>query len=304
MISAIICTHNPDENILREAVDAALAQEGCPAYEIIIIDNASTYAVADLEFIRRKSIHVIKEPQLGLTAARECAARNAAGDIIVFIDDDNVLEPSYLKTIDSIFKNASIGVVSGTVRPRFLKKPGKWFKRFEAMLALREFQGSGPYLTSIPYYNYYFPIGAGMGIRKRVLVDYFDSLSNGIRIEGHKGEALSSGEDIDIDLFAIFKGYLVGAFPQLKLIHIIPPYRCELSYIRQLAKASVESSWRVNEKWKHMAKQAVFDHYHHSKLQILVHLVLRLILYPFKRYRVAFDVYLELFMLLGKELKR
>ena len=76
-----------------------LAKQTLPAHEweLVLVDNGSEPAVMPEVFAGlRCATRVVREPRVGLTPARLAGIRAAAGDVIVLVDDDNVLTPSYL----------------------------------------------------------------------------------------------------------------------------------------------------------------------------------------------------------------
>src|SRR5580658_7466146 len=97
-ISVIICAHNPRRDYLSRALDALKAQSlPREQWELLLIDNASKEPLAnslDLSW-HRGGRHVL-EKELGLTPARLRGIREASGEVLVFVDDDNVLAPDYL----------------------------------------------------------------------------------------------------------------------------------------------------------------------------------------------------------------
>ena len=107
-ISVIICTHNPRPNYLRRVLDA-LRRQTLPMdqWEVLIIDNASrgrlTAATWDLSWHPRARI--VREEEIGLSVARMRGMKEAAADILVFVDDDNVLDPDYLMQLLAAFRN-------------------------------------------------------------------------------------------------------------------------------------------------------------------------------------------------------
>lgn len=271
MISVIICTYNPKHVYLERTVQSILQQQ-FPMQDVdfFIVDNNSSSPVEEIPFIANNRIRVVHEPVPGLTAARECGSRNAKGDLIVYVDDDNILDASYLKNVNSMFQNPLIGIVSGHIIPEYEQTPESWFLPFEPMLAIRRVPMERSYLTTIPLYNEHFPIGAGICIRTKIIRDYFNSINDSNRIEGRVGNSLSSGEDLDIDFFAIHQGYAVGSNGTLKLRHIIPPQRCTVGYISRLAVSSAQSTWQINQKWRPVFNADVFTMFAHSQRSIIV----------------------------------
>lgn len=251
LISVVVCTYNPKDDVLARALDAILAQDfDAGAWELLVVDNNSSSAVSSRPFIRERGIRVLVEPRQGLSAAREFGVAHTQGDIIVFVDDDNMISSEYLRTVSAIFTDSRIGVISGTIVPEYEKIPGAWFKHEEGRLAIRRPPTERTYLTNIPLFNDYFPVGAGMAVRRGVITSYFQSIAEGSSyIPGRVGSQLSAGEDIDLDFFAISEGYLVGTAGSLKLIHMIPAERTSSNYLVRLAIGSTESAAEVNRKW-------------------------------------------------------
>src|SRR5205823_10061322 len=137
----------------------------------------------------------------------------------------------YLDAAVDLFQDDRIGALSGRVEPEYEVTPPAWFTRFEESLAVRRLVTDRLYVTAIPEYNRYFPIGAGCCIRRDLLRSYFDRLGEEDRIEGRRGTLLSGGEDNDIALYAIAEGYLVGSCGRLRVTHLISRGRTEPEYL-------------------------------------------------------------------------
>ncbi len=298
MVSVIVCTYNPRPDYLERCVEAILPQvREHVDREFFIVDNASQTPVADLPIVRRHGIRLVSEPRSGLTAARECAARTAAYDLLVFVDDDNVLAPGYLDVALQLFQNDRIGALSGAVEPEYEVIPPAWFGRFEESIAVRRLPTDRLYVTSIPEYSRYFPIGAGCCVRRDLLRLYFARLQEADRIEGRRGEMLSAGEDNDIALFAIAEGYLVGCCGRLRVTHLISRRRTRPEYLIALNRGALESAFRVNAKWQPKFGSNVFSFCGGSRLSILLRTVVYGLLSVVASYRVRFRGQLDLLRL-------
>jgi glycosyltransferase involved in cell wall biosynthesis len=251
LISVVVCTYNPADQLLARALDAILLQDfDIAEWELLLVDNNSNPPVSERPWIRDRNVRVVTESEQGLSKARECGLRTARGSILVFVDDDNLLAPDYLRNVNAIFRNPKIGVASGAIEPEYEKQPEPWFIPFEPMLAIRRFDTEWSYFTNIPLFNSYFAIGAGMAVRREVIEGYYRSISEGdAYLPGRVGSDLSSAEDIDLDFFAISKGYLIGSVGSLKLRHVIPAARTTPDYVTRLAIASTRSAAELNAKW-------------------------------------------------------
>ena len=73
---------------------SSFAQAGIESYEIIVCDNASTDATAELA--RAEGAQVVFEPHNQISRARNAAARSARGRWLIFLDADTLLMPGLL----------------------------------------------------------------------------------------------------------------------------------------------------------------------------------------------------------------
>src|SRR5208337_5568979 len=105
-VSTIICTHNPRADYLRRVLDALKAQTlPQERWELLLIDNASKEPLAAAWGLNwHRNARHIREDEPGLTPARLRGIKESVGELLVFVDDDNVLDPSYLETALSLAK--------------------------------------------------------------------------------------------------------------------------------------------------------------------------------------------------------
>lgn len=293
LISIVLCTYNPDDELLARALDSVLAQDlGRDTWEFVVVDNNSQPAVSARRCVTDRGIRIVTESTQGLSAARECGVRSTQGSILVFVDDDNLIAPDYLRNVDATFADQRIGVVSGAIAPEYEKLPGAWFTDFESMLAVRRTPTDRAYLTSIPLFNDYFPVGAGMAVRRDVIRSYYRSIAEGAAyLPGRVGSDLTSGEDTDIAFFAISRGYLVGTIGSLKLRHVIPAARTTPDYISRLAVASTRSAAEVNTKWSGTFGGDVFESFRIPRRQIRLRYAIAAFLSWSPRFRVRYHFF-------------
>lgn len=255
-VTVIVCTHNPRPDYLCRTL-AALQQQTLPFkdWELLVIDNASDTPLSNwVDVSWHPHAEVIAEPTLGLTAARLRGLAEARGEILVFVDDDNVLAPDYLQQSWTILEqHASIGALGGKSLPEFEVTPEPWFEQANVSLGLRDLGegvqichwGKGASSVDAPprAYPAYAPIGAGLVIRKVAMQLYSDRLSQDFRHRalGRSGKQLTSGEDNDIVLTLLEQGWGVGYFPQLQLHHLMGRDRLSKEYLARLNRASCRS---------------------------------------------------------------
>lgn len=87
-VSVIIPTRNR-ESYLREAIESVLDQGGAVA-EIIVVDDGSTDRTVEIARSYQR-VKVLAQDHRGGSAARRHGLRECAGDLIIFLDDDDRL---------------------------------------------------------------------------------------------------------------------------------------------------------------------------------------------------------------------
>ena len=242
-ISVIICSHNPREDYLGRVLDALRAQTlPLDQWELLLIDNASKEALSgtcDLSW--HPYGRIIREDQLGLTPARLCGIREAAAGVLVFSDDDTLFDPNYLAEALRIANEwPMLGAWGGQPAPEFESPPAEWMKPYLPMLGLCRTDQD---CWSCHYDGMTCPIGAGLCIRRTVLVRYGSDLQlSKQRVGlGRTGNTLLSGEDTDMAFTACDMGLGIGRFMALKFVHLIPNRRLMLDYLLALREGMLFS---------------------------------------------------------------
>ena len=117
--SVVICTHNRAAMVGR-AVEAALTEARATEAEVLVVDNASTDATAAvLAAYEDSALRVVREPRLGLSAARNRALAEARGDVVAFLDDDALPRPSWLAALLAPYASGEVACVGGRIRLAF-----------------------------------------------------------------------------------------------------------------------------------------------------------------------------------------
>lgn len=88
-----------------------------PSFEVIVAaDDVGLAAVAQLPFAEAiKTAHV---PERGIAAARNAGIAQAAGEVVAFIDDDAVAEPTWLSRLIAPFADPQVQAAGGYVLGR------------------------------------------------------------------------------------------------------------------------------------------------------------------------------------------
>lgn len=238
-ISVILCTHNPRPAYLRRCLDA-LRDQSLPAgqWEFIVIDNRSLPPVSSLVDVpSTRDVRVVYEDSLGLTPARLRGIRESNGDLLVFIDDDNVLDPDFLEVAAAIAEEKPfLGSWSGQCRPEFEMPPPAWTRRYWGNLVIREFDRD--IWSNLPRLPESMPSGAGLCLRRDVGLRYLSLHESGLRPVqlDRAGTSLISAGDNDLAACACDIGLGVGLMTRLKLTHLIAPERLTEDYLTRLVE--------------------------------------------------------------------
>ena len=99
-VSVIIPTHN-DAAFVSEAVESALSQSEPPT-EVIVVDDGSTDGTREMLRPHSNITHIYQENR-GAAAARNRGIREARGEVIAFLDADDLWDRDKLKTCVKTF---------------------------------------------------------------------------------------------------------------------------------------------------------------------------------------------------------
>jgi glycosyltransferase involved in cell wall biosynthesis len=199
-ISVIICSYNPRSDYLRRTLDSLKNQTlGQTHWEFILVDNNSEAPLrgrTDLSW--HVSAKVVEESEQGLTAARLCGIREAAGELLVFVDDDNVLSEDYLEQAGQLFsENALLGCAGCDLAGEFEVPPPVGSERYLTSLAIRKVDR--PVVSNTRSIGSK-PFGAGMVVRGSIAAEYLSRTAVDVdrKSLGRIGGSLGGCEDIDI----------------------------------------------------------------------------------------------------------
>jgi glycosyltransferase involved in cell wall biosynthesis len=237
-VSVILCTHNPQPQYLTRALESIRAQTlPTSQWEFLLIDNGSSQPLADVWDI---SWHPhgrhIRDEELGLTPARLRGIQESIGNLLVFVDDDNLLAPDFLDQAIAISAlHPVLGVFgAGVLKPEFEVEPPPELRRRLSLLALRS--EASALWSNNPRDAHCKPWGAGLCLTRWVANFYRQLVADlGVTdVLDRRGERLFAGGD---DLFShaatkVAMGF--GVFPELRITHLISASRLKQQYFLRL----------------------------------------------------------------------
>ncbi|MEI8330013.1 MAG: glycosyltransferase [Chlamydiia bacterium] len=253
-LSVIICSHNPHKVYLDRTLKALKAQTlSKDQWELLLIDNASTEPISEkCELTWHPNARHITESNLGLLPARLRGIKESTADLLVFVDDDNVLNSEYLKNaLEISISHPWVGAFGGNIVGEFEDPPPEWLVDKLNLLAIVPAENEEWAFGAGMSVFKSCPCGAGMVIRSQIAKRYsLQAATDPLRVKlGRKGSSLASAEDSDMGLTSCLLGFAVGHFPKLRLVHLISSNRVQLDYILKLSEEMVFSYFILQYVW-------------------------------------------------------
>jgi glycosyltransferase involved in cell wall biosynthesis len=252
-VSVVLPTRNPHRGRLARTLSALAAQVLPRAeWELVLVDNGSTPPLTpDLHaLLGEAGARIVVEPHAGLTPARLAGIRAARGEVAIFVDDDNVLVPTYLADAAHRFDaERNLGAAGGPVVPEWEAPPPEWSREFWGLLALRE-RGAAPEIVRgrpLAPWPDFAPVGAGLCVRRRHALAYAEAVARDPRRHAldRRNGALASGGDNDLVFSVLHAGADIGYFPELRVTHLIPADRLDPAYLARLNRGIMRTWVRV-----------------------------------------------------------
>jgi GT2 family glycosyltransferase len=207
----ILCTTGGRGDQLKRCLQSLVSQVGVE-FELIVIDNRPGSGNAR-EFViplaaEDRRVRYVPEPRAGLSVARNRGIAETDADLVAFIDDDVVADPSWLRWLVTPFSESKVAATSGMVLPLELETPAQ--KHFEQYVGFskgverRSYDlkgGTGAERLLYPFLGDVFGGGASMAFRREELV-----AAGGFDPALGAGSPTKGGED----MFAFSKAVLRG----------------------------------------------------------------------------------------------
>lgn len=233
MLSVIICTYNRDKyiyNVLKSLAENTLSPE---LYEIVLIDNNctdNTNSECD-RFVHdypAVTFRYFVETNQGLSHARNRGIRESSGDVLVYVDDDALVNAEYLQTYYDFFcQHTDIEAAGGPIIPRYETEEPAWMSHFTKAL-ITGYKYLGDKVKEFPKNDY--PGGGNAAYRASV----FEKVGL-FNVElGRKGDSLVGAEEKDIFDKMTTLGMRFYYLPSAILYHLIPEKKLSDDYFNRL----------------------------------------------------------------------
>ena len=120
-VSVIVPVYN-GEKFIESAVRNVLRQSHSPS-ELIVVDDGSTDRTAELLKAFQGVIRYVRQKKSGPAAARNHGLKLAVGDIVAFLDADDLWPDTKLEThVGFLKENPDVDIVQGLIQQMMLNK--------------------------------------------------------------------------------------------------------------------------------------------------------------------------------------
>jgi glycosyltransferase involved in cell wall biosynthesis len=143
-------------------------------WELLVVNNNCTDDTDSIIEKHRPYLPLVRlfEPKQGHSNARNCAVDHAQGKLLVWTDDDVLVDPNWLSQYFAVFlSHPDSGYYGGPVDPWFETSPPRWltrhWSRIHYIYAIRQLPGGDREFASKEY-----PYGANLAFRTDLLKSY------------------------------------------------------------------------------------------------------------------------------------
>jgi glucosyl-dolichyl phosphate glucuronosyltransferase len=227
-VSVLICTYNRASSLGR-TLESVLAQKFSQplTWEVVIVDNNSTdgtrHVVEEFQSRYKGIIRYVFEPKQGISSARNAAILTAQGELLAFIDDDEIAEQEWLHHLIANLRNKEWAGAGGRVLPPLDFEAPVW-------LSTKSWYASGP----VPSFDKGLeaieleepPFGANMAFRKEV----FTKCGLFRTDLGRLGKTLISNEDTEFGRRVFAAGLRLRYEPLALTYHPVEKDRLRKEY--------------------------------------------------------------------------
>ena len=232
-LSLIIPTHNRSERLIA-ALESVIRQD-LPAadWECVVVSNNSTDdTVARFgDFAARYpglNLRLVTEDGPGVSYARNRGIAETSAPLLVFIDDDERINPGFLRAYADFFDAHPDAVVAGgRIIAEYVTGRPAWLSKYTEM-PIANPMDFGDAVRPFPAGR--VPGGGNMAFRRSAALRYggFDPSL------GRVGRMLIGGEENDFFERLMRGGENCWYVPGAVMWHIIPPEKLTESYFRRL----------------------------------------------------------------------
>jgi len=244
LVTVAICTWNRAE-LLRQTLEqmCALRIPAGVEWELIVVDNNCTDDTPQVvaRFTDRLPVQRVVEPRQGQSNARNRAMQVARGDLLVWTDDDVLVDEEWLSAyVAAAERWPAADFFGGLITPWFEADPPNWFQEnarvLEGIMVTRDLGSREARLNPGE-----FPYGANMAFRRRAFQT--QSFDPNLGLVGDNAVRFDEVEYCKALERAGFWGVWV---PAAKVRHFVVARRMTLEYVWKHFEGEGRGTTRIN----------------------------------------------------------
>lgn len=229
-VTVAICTWNR-----ADLLDQTLQQmrrlriPAAVAWEVLVVNNNCSDHTHDVVLRHRDGLPLreIAEPRPGKSYALNTAIAHIHSDLILWTDDDVLVDPGWLESyVQAADRHSAVALFGGPIVPWFERQLPPWlaeaWPRVSDAYAVRE----DPLCVG-PITPQLLPYGANFAVRTALQRSY----PYNPRL-GRVGQGQRRGEETDVILRMLADGHLGLWCPEARVQHFIPANRLTEAYLR------------------------------------------------------------------------
>jgi len=251
-ITVILCTYNRCDNLARalESVASSIVPEDLD-WEVLVVDNNSTDQTRQIaeDFCRRYPgrFRYLFEAQQGKSNALNAGIRASRADVLAFMDDDVIVDPTWLVNLTKPLLNGDWAGAGGRILSQEIIEAPPWLAidgpySLGGMLALFDL-GDTPGKLDQP------PFGTNMAFKKAI----FDKYGNFRTDMGPCPGSEIRNEDTEFGRRIMATGERLWYEPNAVVYHAVPKNRLTKDYLLRFwfdhGRAEVRESVRRSDIW-------------------------------------------------------
>lgn len=231
-LSVALCTHNHADRLERTLADLAALAAPTRPWEFIVIDNGCTDGSSELLASHRwelegATVRIVREDRLGLSNARNRALREARGEYLLYMDDDETPATRWLIAYEQAMIAHQPDALGGCIEVMFEDGGRPAWLQDELLGFLGKLDnGEARWLTSeeTPIF------GGNFAFRRQI----FERIGDFDARLGRMGRINSGGEDTEIYRRLLAHGCSVRWVPDAVIHHRIQTPKLKRGYFLDL----------------------------------------------------------------------
>lgn len=241
-ISLVIVSYNRAEPLMRTLQSVAQQKTERSVWECLVVDNnSSDHTRANVEAFMAEhpdiNMRYCFEGTQGVSYARNTGIRQAKGEIIAYVDDDELIVPEFLDAYIDVFERfPDVMSAGGKNIAEYPEGKPKWMSKY-AEEPIANSMDFGEKVKPFPKTR--VPGAGNMAVRKKV----FDEIAMFDTGMGRSGGNLTGGEESDLFERMAAKQMKCYYVPAAVMYHIIPASKLNKDYFCRLAYNNGRGQW-------------------------------------------------------------